>query len=139
MGEIVVPRNFKLLEELDQAEKASGDISCSLGLVHSDDIFLTDWNASIIGPPGSTHDQRFYELRLTAGPKYPTEAPQVRFLSRVNMSCVNQTTGEVTTELRELGQWNQNMTLENILVGIKNSMNSPANRRVPQPPDGTSF
>ena len=42
----VVPRNFRLLEELDAFEKGHGDMSISAGLVAADDIFLTHWNAT---------------------------------------------------------------------------------------------
>jgi ubiquitin-conjugating enzyme E2 variant len=50
--ERAVPRNFKLLEELENSEKGLGDPSVSFGLAVPDDIFLSDWNASILGPPG---------------------------------------------------------------------------------------
>ena len=49
---IIIPRNFKLLEELEKSEKGAGDMSISFGLVDADDIFMTDWNGSIFGPPG---------------------------------------------------------------------------------------
>jgi hypothetical protein len=49
---IIVPRNFKLLEELEKSEKGHGDMNASYGLVSQDDIFMTDWNGSILGPPG---------------------------------------------------------------------------------------
>jgi len=49
---ILVPRNFKLLEELEHSEKGHGDMSISFGLSDPDDIFLTEWNGSILGPPG---------------------------------------------------------------------------------------
>lgn len=49
-GEVViVPRNFKLLEELEKSEKGHGDMSISFGLVKSDDTFLSDWNGGILG------------------------------------------------------------------------------------------
>ena len=52
-GEVViVPRNFKLLEELEKSEKGHGDMSISFGLVDSGDTFLTDWNGGILGPVG---------------------------------------------------------------------------------------
>ena len=48
----IVPRNFKLLEELEKSEKGHGDMSISFGLVDSGDTFLSDWNGGILGPPG---------------------------------------------------------------------------------------
>jgi hypothetical protein len=49
---VVVPRNFKLLEELERSEKGHGDMSISFGLVDSGDTFLSDWNGGILGPVG---------------------------------------------------------------------------------------
>jgi len=49
---VVIPRNFKLLEELEKSEKGHGDMSISFGLVDSGDTFLSDWNGGILGPVG---------------------------------------------------------------------------------------
>ena len=49
---VIVPRNFKLLEELENCEKGHGDMSISFGLVDSGDTFLSDWNGGILGPAG---------------------------------------------------------------------------------------
>jgi ubiquitin-conjugating enzyme E2 variant len=137
-----------------------------MGLVTADDIFLSDWNASILGPPGvscplrlflfrqprylidhhsfsfivqTMFDGRLFELRITCGPNYPLEPPKVRFVSRINLSSVNQTTGVVENDLPALANWNRNMNIESILVNIKNSMMAPQNRRLPQPPEGSHF
>ena len=48
----IVPRNFRLLEELEKSEKGNVDMNVSYGLTMPDDISLTEWNASILGPPG---------------------------------------------------------------------------------------
>ena len=48
----VVPRNFKLLEELESSEKGHGDMTISYGLERPDDIFMTNWICTILGPAG---------------------------------------------------------------------------------------
>ena len=136
---VVVPRNFKLLFELEASEKGTGDMYITMGLSTPDDILLTEWNASILGPPGTTFDGRFYELRVTAGPDYPTRPPEVRFVTKCNLPCVDQTTGQVTREFPGLAQWNPNMEIQSVLVALKNSMSQSANKRLPQPSEGTRF
>lgn len=110
----------------------------SLGLVNHDDILLTEWNGSILGPPGTPFDGRLYELRITCGSDYPIAPPKVRFISRINLASVSSL-GVVENSLPALANWNRNGTIESVLVALKNSMTLPQNRRLPQPPEGSTF
>lgn len=46
-----VPRNFRLLEELEKGEKGLGAEACSYGLENGDDLLMSNWNGTILGPP----------------------------------------------------------------------------------------
>ncbi|KDQ11941.1 hypothetical protein BOTBODRAFT_35005 [Botryobasidium botryosum FD-172 SS1] len=135
-----VPRNFRLLEELEKGEKGIGDGSISYGLEDGDDIMMLKWNGTIIGPGHSVHENRIYNLKIECGHDYPDAPPEVSFLSRVNLPFVNAANGKVERhKLPVLANWERKSTLETVLVDIRKEMAAPSNRKLPQPPEGSTY
>ncbi|XP_029657641.1 ubiquitin-conjugating enzyme variant MMS2-like [Octopus sinensis] len=102
-----VPRNFKLLDELELSEKGFGDGTISWGLCDSSDTTLTHWNGIIMGPfkvfptywtPKSAYEDNTYSLAIECGSKYPQKPPLVKFRTKINLKCVRMETGEVRTD-----------------------------------------
>lgn len=166
---VVIPRNFKLLEELEKSEKGHGDMSISFGLVDSGDTFLSDWNGGILGPVGvrgflidvrmvsleysflhsrssysffslqTNYADRFYELRIHCTDKYPAVPPNVRFVTKINMTCVDKNGNVSASKIPAMRNWNRNMGIEQVLQSIRMEMCSDQNRRLRQPADGALF
>lgn len=134
-----MPRNFRLLEELDKGEHGLGDPNVSYGLEVGDDITLSHWTGMIQGPANTVYDGRFYSLKIHCGPNYPQEAPQVSFVTRINLNGINGR-GQLDRNIfRVLRDWTSNFTLENLLVEIRKEMSNENNRRLAQPGEGESY
>ncbi|POV99997.1 hypothetical protein PSTT_13417, partial [Puccinia striiformis] len=43
----------------------------------------------------SFHENRIYDIKITCGDCYPDFPPSIFFLTKINLPCVNSTTGEV--------------------------------------------
>ena len=138
-----VPRNFKLLDELENAERGGytdvkkwgNGCSCvSLGLDHQD-ITLSYWNASIIPHQGGHIGDRMYTLKIKAGPGYPSDPPQIRFIEQVAMPCVTKQ-GIVDFNKLNNFEWHRERSLFEGLLAIRKEMESSAVakacRRIPQ-------
>ncbi|XP_020096242.1 ubiquitin-conjugating enzyme E2 variant 1B-like [Ananas comosus] len=134
---VVVPRNFRLLEELERGEKGIGDGTVSYGMDDADDVYMRSWTGTIIGPQNTVHEGRIYQLKLFCDTDYPDKPPIVRFQTRINMTCVNQETGMVEPSLFPmLANWLREYTMEDILIGLKKEMSALQNRGLSQPVEG---
>ncbi|KAF9896087.1 E2 ubiquitin-conjugating protein mms2 [Lobosporangium transversale] len=128
------------MDELEKGEKGIGDGTCSYGLSDGDDMTMSDWNGTILGPGHTVHENRIYSLKLHCGDQYPDVPPTVSFVSRINLPCVNQSTGRVDpSKLTCLSNWRRTFGLETILTDLRREMASPNNRKLPQPAEGTTF
>ncbi|CCE65045.1 hypothetical protein TPHA_0J02250 [Tetrapisispora phaffii CBS 4417] len=134
-----VPRSFRLLEELEKGEKGMGPESCSYGLADSDDISMTNWNGTILGPPHSNHSNRIYSLSIECGPSYPDEPPTLKFISKINLNCVDSATGVVKPDFNPIKNWKRSYTMETILLELRKEMAHPSNKMLPQPKEGETY
>lgn len=131
-----VPRNFKLLDELEEAEKgAKGGADISLGLDKADDTFMTNWNASVFASLGGG-EPRLITLSIVCGDAYPTAPPAIKFISKVNMDCVDAKGNVVNGKVPYLASWNTGKTMHGALAELKQLM-ARAPRQ--QPADGVNF
>ncbi len=92
--------------------------ACSYGLADGDDLLMSNWNGTILGPPHvrdflvprlqrrtnlqiqSVHENRIYSLKMHCGDEYPDKPPEIQFISEINLPCVNPRNGQVSAGLR---------------------------------------
>lgn len=135
---VKVPRNFKLLEELEKGEKGIGSGTCSYGLSNPEDHDMSNWNGTILGPPHSVFENRIYMLTLHCSELYPSTPPTIRFVSKVNLPFVDNN-GIVNARLPCIANWKESHSLEIILTELRREMGHPVNKKLPQPPEGTTY
>lgn len=134
-----LPRNFRLLEELEAGEKGLGRTpNVSVGLRDSDDIYFHYWNGTIIGPPSTPFEGRILSTEIYCDEQYPDTPPHIRFISKVNLPFVDDD-GTVNSKFKTFNPWNPKVTMEMCLEDLRREMMEKSNRTRPQPPEGSTY
>jgi len=135
---VEVPRNFRLLEELEIGEKGQElPPGISFGLKEQSDATLTNWIGTILGQPGTRFDGRIISISFHCGDNYPKQPPVVKFMDKVNLPFVDNSGNIVPNKFPLIGSWNRSTTILSILVEINEQMKRNGNLN--QPPEGQRY
>jgi ubiquitin-conjugating enzyme E2 variant len=77
---------------------------------------------------------------MHCGDQYPDKPPTIQFINQVNLPCVSPRNGVVDpSKLACLTNWSRDNTMETVLIELRRYMAHPANKKLPQPPEGSTY
>lgn len=104
----MLPRNFKLLEELENESKFGG---ISYGLEEQDDITLTNWTGMVIGKYGDISD-----FKIICDKDYPNTPPKIILISTENKKISKMFRDNIV-----INNWTPNSCMGTLLKEIQNN------------------
>lgn len=123
---VIVPRNFVLLDELEQTEKATSFSEVSLGLEDKDDRYFHTWNALVVTNDNSWVREHFISFHVYCGDEYPDKPPIVNFKSKpspkiwtVMSKYISGSDYRLNESFPTFQRWNRDMRMMNIFNDIK--------------------
>ena len=76
-------------------------------------------------------------LSIYCGESYPAEHPQIKFNSKVNLDCVDDS-GNVNFASLPIS-WSSSESMETVLISLFSQMKSSNNKSSAQPADGEMY
>lgn len=68
----------------------------------------------------SVHENRIYSVSIHCDDSYPDKPPVLKFLSKVNLPCVDPRTGRVDpAKLPCLANWRRDYSMETVLIELR--------------------
>jgi ubiquitin-protein ligase len=111
---------IRLKKELDNIAKEPVDGIC----VWHDEGNLKVWYCVMQGPDDSPYKEGKFNLEIKISDKYPFQAPEIKFTTKVYHPNISDFDGHICLDLLN-SQWSPSLTILKTLISIRSLLNDP--------------